>query len=218
MQFENILKNLPERFFLVGVDQQGDFFDLEGSNLPIPNSKQIIQPTDEFLKILRWSQCKGVLFTQDWHDADWVERMPDGTPFDKHCEKDTEGAKIVVSYSFIPNPIPLYNLRKNVFDSWEEKDIEITAMDLVTKKSFVSTSRDKFFEDLIKDGMVDFVIMGVASDICVKFFIAGLFALAEKLSVEITVTVLDPFCKGLFREMDQVIAEDFAGKNINLIK
>ena len=43
MQFENILKNLPERFFLVGVDQQGDFFDLEGSNLPIPNSKQIIQ-------------------------------------------------------------------------------------------------------------------------------------------------------------------------------
>lgn len=201
----SILAALPLQYFLLVVDDQHDFFDLEGSCLPIPDSKKVIEPTNQFLQMQRYNQCKGVLFTQDWHNADHVEYMPDGNPFPKHCVEGTKGAKLAVLSATVPSPIPLLNLRKNVFNMWEESSLQVAAMDPVSRIRFGNEpqDRDAFFAEMLEKGLKDVVVIGVASDICVNFAIKGL------VERGFNVTVVRPLCKGLFREIDQVVAEDY---------
>lgn len=208
----SILAALPLQYFLLVVDDQNDFFDLEGSCLPIPDSKKVIEPTNQFLQMQRYSQCKGVMFTQDWHNADHEEYMPDGNPFPKHCVEGTKGAALAVQFGTIPSPIPVLNLRKNVFNMWEESNLQVAAMDAVSRARFGNEpqDRDEFFKEMLAKGIKDVVVIGVASDICVNFAIKGL------VDRGFNVTAIRPLCKGLFREIDQVVAEDY-NNAVNLV-
>lgn len=201
----SILAALPQSYFLLVVDDQNDFFDLEGSCLPLPDSKKVIDPTNQFIQMQRYNQCKGVLFTQDWHSAEWVEYMPDGQPFPQHCVENTKGAALAVQYATVPSPIPVLNLRKNVFNMWEESNLVVNPMDAVTRSRFGNEpqDRDEFFKEMLERGTKDVVVIGVASDICVNFAIKGL------VERGFNVTVVRSLCKGLFREIDQVVAEDY---------
>lgn len=201
----SLLDALPKNYFLLVVDDQNDFFDLEGSCLPIPDSKKIIEPTNQFLRMQRYSQCKGVMFTQDWHNKNHIEYMPDGQPFPQHCVEGTKGASLSVQAGTVPTPIPVLNLRKNVFNMWEESNLQVTAMDAVSSAHFGSEpqDRDEFYKEMLAKGIKDVVVVGVASDICVNFAIKGL------VDRGFNVTAIRPLCKGLFREIDQVVAEDY---------
>lgn len=200
----SLMAALPDNAILVAVDFNKDFFDLEGSNLPIPGSSFIIQPSNDFLAALWPSKIKAALFTSDSHTEDHVEYQPDGTPFPKHCVKGTAGEALVVTPNIVPRPIPLFRLEKNVFNMWEEPNLSVMPLDIVTRSQFGEMSREAFFQTFKDRGVQDAVVIGVASDICDNFAIRGL------LDFGFNVTCVKPFMKGLFREIEQVIAEEYA--------
>lgn len=200
----SLMAALPENSLAVAVDFNTDFFDLEGSKLPVAGSSAIIKPSNEFLAALWPSKVKAVLFTSDSHTEDHVEYQPDGTPFPQHCVKGTSGEKLVVVPNIVPRPIPLFRLEKNVFDMWEEPDLAVKPLDVVTNSQYGEMTREQFFKTFKDQGVNDAIVIGVTSDICDNFAIRGL------LNFGFNVTCVRPFMKGLFREIEQVVAEDYA--------
>lgn len=67
--------------------------------------------------------------------------------------------------------------------------------------------RDSYLRDLKQHCNTDtLTVLGVASDICVRDFIAGALAFGFK------VEVVEDACAGLKRQIRQVIEEDFPGQ------
>lgn len=179
------------RHAIVAVDLNTDFFDLPGSKLPIPGSKEIIGPIKDFLGS---TTADLVLFTSDSHDPNHVEYAPDGSAFPQHCVRGTAGEVLVADYRH--TVIPAYRLEKNVFDMWAEYGI-VTSYD----DDMWTMDKEDFFTELQSRGIHDIVVIGVASDICVNFAIKGL------VDRGFTVHVMAQYTKGLYREIVEVVKD-----------
>jgi len=183
---------------LVGiVDFQVDFLDLVGSKLPIPGSKELIIPMTQYLIDLNPDEIEAVVFTKDWHEADFVETMPDGTPFPSHCVKNTVGSRLAVNQLVINSDIPVYTIYKNAFDTFEEDNLRIEGYGTMK-------TRDQFFSEMLAAGVNEIEVGGVATDICVDFFVRGVAALG------FDVTVKGSISKGLFRQIEEM-GDDWQG-------
>lgn len=150
---------------VIVVDFQYDFLDLKNACLPIAGGRDLIPGMVEYLGTLDPEEVDAVVFTQDWHDADWVEYMPDGVPFPKHCVKHTVGAEVVVPRSVVPAGIDVYYLKKNVFSMWEEPTLY-----LENAFTGINVDRDLWFE---RRDCKNVEISGVALNICVSFALKG---------------------------------------------
>lgn len=159
------------RKFLVVVDMQYDFIDYKHSKLPIPGSKKIVKRINHYLNELHHDNYIGVLFTQDWHDPEHIERMPDGTPFPQHCVANTKGASLCVDPYLIPRRIDAYSLKKNEFNMWQESNLIVES--LIGEPIFDRKPRDQFFQDVKKYGIKQVDICGVALNICVSHAVHG---------------------------------------------
>ena len=189
------------------VDMQRDFMPFEGSALPVPGGDAAIAPINARLEALDPKEYEFVVFSEDFHAPDFVEHMPDGTPFAAHCVAGTEGAKTIVDLSLVPANIPVMLIRKNAFDVWEEDTLPV--FDFRTGQK-MDLERNELFSSAQDMDVVDVVLTGVCSDICVSQAGKGL------LDRGFNVTVPRNCVKGLFREIEQVNAEDWGGR-ANLI-
>jgi nicotinamidase/pyrazinamidase len=145
--------------FVVVVDAQNDF-ERSNGKLYVSGSEDLISAQNQFLDNLRYDTVEGVLFTFDTHDLDAYSTSEEGKMFPEHCIKGTSGWELAVNSHL---KVPVYTLEKGVFDMWAEKDLKIGY-----------NTRDAFFDRLIRQGVLDIDVIGVALNFCVKWAIVGL--------------------------------------------
>jgi len=176
----------------------------EDGKLYVPESQALIDPITEYLKGLGGDDCKGVLFTFDTHSEDTYPGSPESEAFPIHCVKGTAGHRLAFPAASVPFPISIFTLEKNVFNMWEEDDIRIIDED------GYRSDRDFFFNHLIAQDVTDIEVVGVAADFCVKWAVDGLVERGFK------VRVMEGLTKGIERQIDQVLKEDWANKRVSL--
>jgi nicotinamidase/pyrazinamidase len=200
--------------FVVNVDTQADFI-FKGFALPVEGAEAVVS------KLLRWNaslnpdEIAGVLNTFDTHTEETFIGSPEnlgnpevGAPgFNLHCEKGTPGWENVINPALINFAIPVYALEKGVFNMWEEDKLYLRDLRLALTNSYYD--RDEFFADLKAQGVDTIIITGFAADFCVFWAIEGFLKRGFK------VIVMADLTKGIVRDMQQVILEEFPG-NENL--
>jgi nicotinamidase/pyrazinamidase len=195
---------------LIIVDLQNDF--LAGGPLAVPQGDEVIPLANRLM-----SRFKRVVATQDWHPANHVSfaanhpgkkpfeaiTLPDGTTqtlWPTHCVQNTPGAELAPSL----HKTPIHHFVKKGTDA---------AVD----------SYSAFFDNghknptglhayLQSHNIKDLVIMGVATDYCVKFTALDARTLGYKVSV------LRDGSRGInFEEVGRAILQ-MQGAGINVIE
>lgn len=212
------------------VDTQVDFV-MEHGRLPVPGAEKIVLPGIRFLANLDPDEVAGVLFTHDTHDAKTYmgSRENLGDPaagirgFPLHCEVDTPGWQNVFNPLIVPDGIPIWSLRKGVFDMWEEPShkVRIHPIPRMGEDGYSwGTERDFFFHGHADQngrhdptarggeiGNVDTVrVIGVASDFCVAWAINGL------LERGFRVEVVGDLTAGIEKDIERTVVDRFAGR------
>lgn len=202
---------------LVVVDMQVDFVMGYGK-LPVKDAERTIIPSIGILAGLDSEEYAAVLFTYDTHTEEAyigsLENVGDpeaGAPgFPIHCEKGTPGWELVLNPQLVPVDIPIYQLEKGVFDMWREDGDDTLVYRIPRYRpgatfDAIGRNRESFFDHIVPQ--VDTaVVIGVASDFCVKDAIAGLLARGLKVEVIADATA------GIMREIAQVATEEFPGR------
>jgi len=197
------------RTFIIVVDFQNDFV-LKNGALPVPGAEDIIQDTQDFLSNLDPQEIEGVLFTYDTHLENVYPASPEGQQFPIHCVKNTKGWELAVPVQ-IPNGIPVYRLEKGVFNMWEEPNVQVYQVNGGRYDDVFDAEREVFFEALKHNNVQTIKIISLASDFCVKWAIEG--AVARDFKVE----VVRNLTRGIFRQIDQVVEEDFVDQPVKVI-
>lgn len=212
---DNTIAQKRPNKILVVVDTQVDFVMHYGL-LSVAGAEAIILPGIGILANLDTTEYAAVLFTYDTHVAkDYTGSLENignpetGAPgFPLHCEKGTPGWENVFNSRLVPAGIPVYELEKDVFDMWQ-KDGDETLVHEVSPTGgvgHIGRNRESFFDHVLPASVDTAVVIGVASDFCVKDAIAGL--LRRGLKVE----VIEEATAGIMRDIAQVAAEDFPGQ------
>lgn len=200
-----------EKKFIIVVDVQNDFAKEDGK-LYVPGAQELIPAQNEHISRLFHANVEGILYTFDTHTEEEYPNSPEGEQFPPHCYKGTPGWELAVSSSTVPRPIPRYRLEKGVFNMWEEEDVQIKAIgNDLHYVDLQPTDRDTFFELLKEKGVTTVEVWGLASDFCVKWAVDGL--LERGFNVEIRKDLV----KGIERQIDQVLEEEWQGKNVQLV-
>lgn len=203
---------------LVVIDMQVDFVMRYG-RLPVKDAERTIIPGIGILVALDSEEYVAVLFTYDTHTAKQyigsLENIGDpetGAPgFVIHCEKDTPGWELVLNPQLVPVDIPIYQLEKDVFDMFQKDGDETLVYQIPRYRpgamfDQIGRNRESFFDHVLPASVDTAVVIGVASDFCVKDAIVGL--LKRGLKVE----VIERATAGILREIAQVVAEEFPGR------
>lgn len=207
---------MPKTLVLV-VDTQYDFIMADGK-LPVPGAEEIIVPGIRFLAGLNPDTTAGVLFTFDTHTRDTFLGSPEnlGNPtqgrpgFPLHCEKGTPGWENVFNPRLVPAGIPVHRLEKGVFDLWEEPGLALTEIAHDPGDPPRARLRDDFFTHRQAD-FDTVLVLGVASDYCVRWAADGLLARGFHVEVPASLT------RGIQRQFAQVKREHFADRAVRLI-
>jgi nicotinamidase/pyrazinamidase len=181
--------------------------------LYVPGAEGIIENIQSFLDNIDASGYCGVLFTLDSHRPTTYPTSEEAKSFPPHCYVGTNGWQLAVDTASLIRTMPCYQLRKNVFNMWEEPGLPIKKLDEDYDNPLTDgVDRDRFFDDLaIDEGVTTIVVVGVAADYCVKWAIEG--AIAHKFYVD----VVDGCTKGISQQINEVI-EGFPGHTIYLVK
>ncbi len=156
------------------VDMQYDFVASDGK-LAVTGASGLIQPANDFL---HREQMDLVIATFDTHDAKTYVTSAEGKMFPPHCIRGTRGWESVLDL-----PKNTVRVMKNQFDVWAAPEAMTRAL------------------GHIKPAGAGVYVMGVASDFCVKYAIAGYLARGY------SVTVLADLCRGIERQIDDVVHE-----------
>ena len=190
--------------FVVVVDTQADFMCADGA-LPVAGAEALIAPMQRWLALLRPAETAGVLFTFDTHSAEAYPASAEAEQFPLHCVHSTPGWANMLDSNVVNAAIPVYRLEKGVFDMWAEADIAIEAV-----ATGETVARDAFFAALIARGVREVAVIGVAADYCVRWASEGFVARAFAVELPAGLT------RGIARQIEQVVAEDFANAPLRL--
>lgn len=188
--------------FVIFIDTQVDFM-LPKAKLFVKGADGIIGALLSFAYSLKASTCAGVLFTFDTHEASTYYGMPESKQFDIHCELGAPGHANVIPFDVIDDSVSAAALYKGVFDMWEEDEVFV-------EDEHSDWERELFFQNLKASGVDTVIVVGVAADFCVKQAIRGLLDRGFKVEVPRSLTA------GIFRDIDTVVAEDFAGEAVTI--
>lgn len=188
------------RTLVIVVDAQADFMLADGA-LPVAGAAALIGPMQAWLARLGAAETAGVLFTFDTHFADTYPGSAEAAQFPIHCVRETPGWRGTVDPAAVDAAIPLYRLEKGVFDMWEEPELAVEDM---RDPAAPPTPRDLFFTRLRDEGIEGVTVVGVAADFCVRWAVAGLIARGFDVTVPAALT------RGIVRQIDAVVADDFA--------
>lgn len=206
------------------VDMQKDFM-LPGYRLTVAGAEKIIAPTNEFLRTLPAGVFDYALIKYDTHFEAEYKKSPEHLDFNfpLHCEYNTDGWSLAIDEKLLDDKTKKLYLAKNEFDMWadgfeaklqkddfkseEEAKAYANLMFFCEDKDCQKPviTRDEFFKFHFPDAKnVQICLIGVTSDFCDKFAIAGY------LKRGYNVCVLTDLTKGINTEMEQVVAENFA--------
>jgi nicotinamidase/pyrazinamidase len=205
------------KHFIIVVDAQNDFMHSKGA-LYVPESESVINNINQQLKQQTYESCAGILFTFDTHDKETYATSEEAKDFPPHCYLDTEGWNLAVDPFLISSEIPIYVLRKNLFDMWKQDYLFVVEkVNAHLDRSVSMHSRDPFFQHLKLEGngrvpidkpnagtrlpLNKIVIMGVAADICVSFAIKG----AKQRGFEVEVPANTS--AGIHKSIEQVLLD-----------
>ncbi len=177
----------------------------EKGALCVPGAQDLIVPMNNYVHSLEVEDVAGVLLTFDIHDADIYAGSPEDEIFPLHCERNKWGSESVIK-RINDIKVPAYILEKGVFNMWEEETVCIGAAETYYNRELNNLiERDTFFAALLAGGITDVEIIGVASDYCVTWAADGF------VKRGFNVTIRRDLVKGIAREIDQVVAEDYQG-------
>lgn len=199
--------NTKPKKFVVVIDTQFDFVMPDGA-LYVTDAQSTVLPTIQYLYGLKPEETAGVLFTFDTHHKETYEGSEEAKQFPIHCVYKTPGWQNVYNKELVDNRIEVVTLEKGVFNMWEEDTVLVYGID--GRPLAFDSDRDHFFESLLEDGVRDVVIIGVAADFCVKWAADGFLARGFNVEVPRRLT------RGIVRDIDTVVREDYAGKNIKV--
>ncbi|MGE0078057.1 MAG: bifunctional nicotinamidase/pyrazinamidase [Bacteroidales bacterium] len=147
---------------LVVVDVQNDF--CRGGALPVNGGEQII---DTVNNLIRWFEAEGlpIVFTRDWHPANHISFKENGGLWPVHCVAGTNGAQFHPSIYF-PS-VSILISKANTFDYEAYSGFQGTGL--------ASTLRDLGVEHII--------VVGLATDYCVKSTVIDALKLGFKVDV-----------------------------------
>lgn len=180
---------------LLVVDAQNDFMKSTGT-LSVPGAESLIAIVNDFISKLDHTEYHAVLFTRDTHETE--EGAAEGNNFPPHCMVGTSGWELSVDSEEVPGRIPTFFINKNFFDMWKEPVIFVT-----NHNDMKVSNRDALFNQWKDRGITEIEVIGVCSDICVMYAIKGILDRGFK------VTVRRNMVKGLYKEIDQVVSDDF---------
>lgn len=187
-----------QKFVLI-VDSQFDFV-MPNGKLYIKGAESIIAPMQNYLASLNVSNCSGVLFTLDTHYLAEYLQSPEHLQdkFPPHCIKDSIGHHLVIDLNIIDPKLPVYTLEKTIFNMWQQPNLQVTQVTRLFDYPH-EIDRDSFFSSLISKGVVEIVVMGVASDYCVKYAIEGL------INYKFNISILKDATCGINQPIDEII-------------
>jgi len=192
------------RSVVIVVDTQADFLLPKGA-LAVAGADALVEPMAAWLGNLRPEVTSGVLFTFDTHYADTYPLSAEALEFPIHCVRETPGWRNLLTPASVDAAIPVYRMEKGVFAMWAEDGLRI---ENARDPAAPTVDRDTWFAQLRHDGIAHAYVIGVAADYCVRWAIDGLVARGFAVTVPPTLT------RGIARQIDQVIAEDFRGASI----
>ncbi|MGY2733841.1 cysteine hydrolase [Sphingomonas sp. UYP23] len=192
------------RSVVIVVDTQADFMLPDGA-LAVEGAEALIAPMTAWLGTLRPEETAGVVFTFDTHYAQTYPFSAEALEFPIHCVRETAGWRNMLSPDSVDPAIPAYRLEKGVFAMWSEPGL-VLEDERTPARGLIG--RDAYFDELRMDGVTSAIVIGVAADYCVRWAIDGLVKRGFSVSVPRALT------RGIAREIDQVLVEDFVGKNV----
>lgn len=198
------------------VDMQNDFMQ-PGGALYVPGAEKIIPRANQFLKGLKPKDFDLILLKFDTHFKESYDQNPEAKLFPPHCIFNSKGWQLAIEMPpALPSKIPTYRMNKNVFDMWaKQPDIKPRFTDNFNSKAYKNlfttskwsgklpvVKRDDFMK---KSGIgrdTEVVMMGVASDYCVKDAILGYLKRGAR------VTVLSDMVRGISADIKDVVQTD----------
>jgi len=191
---------------VIVVDTQHDFIAPDGA-LPVAGADAIVPDMEAWLKSLAPEDTKAVLFTFDTHDAASFSGSAEAAEFPIHCEKGTAGWENLLGIELLDPAIPALALEKGLFDMWAEPHVTIRNL---RDPDAPPIDRETYFQSLRAKGVIEAVVLGVASDYCVRWAMGGLVERGFRVTVPSALT------KGIARQIHQVVAEDFPEGSVRI--
>lgn len=188
---------------VIVVDTQADFM-LPNGALPVAGADALVGPMQDWLAALDPADTAGVLFTFDTHFAQTYADTAEAAEFPLHCVRGTDGWRNLLDPALVPEPIPTWRLEKGVFAMWQEPNLTVER----TRGEKNDLPRDAYFANIRAAGVTHATVIGVAADYCVKWAIDGLVARGFDVTVPAHLT------RGIVRQIDAVVADDFADANV----
>jgi nicotinamidase/pyrazinamidase len=145
------------RTALVVVDMQNDFVHPDGS-LYVHGGAEVVAEVNAEIAAARLAGSP-IVYTQDWHPPETPHFVDRGGTWPPHCVRDTWGARLHDDLDVGDGPLVV---RKGT--GLEDGYSGFTVHDLTTATD-QPTELDRILRDL---GVTDTVVVGVATDVCVK--------------------------------------------------
>jgi nicotinamidase/pyrazinamidase len=190
--------------FVIVVDAQRDFMMPDGA-LYVGGADALIGPMNDWLAALDPADTSGVLLTFDTHEAATYASSAEAAQFPIHCVRGEAGWRSVIKTDRTDPAVPLYRLEKGVFDMWAEPDLSLSRIG-----SSETCDREEFFDALRTSGVEEIHVIGVAADYCVRWAVEGLVMRGFRVTVHAALT------RGLSRQIDVVVADEWSGRPVEL--
>ncbi|MFC1734558.1 isochorismatase family protein [Candidatus Hydrogenedentota bacterium] len=149
---------------LILVDIQNDF--CPGGALPVPGGGEVVAPANQLLSRFA-EQGRPIYLTRDWHPADHSSFKEQGGIWPHHCVVGSPGAEFHQDM-IVP-----------------EGAVVVSTGAAVNKEGYSGFEGAQLADDLTRKGVEKLVVVGLATDYCVKSTV--LDALKRGFSVSVVI-------------------------------
>lgn len=207
-------------------------FVLKDGGLYVLGADDLVEPTNDFLRALKPGDIAFALVKNDTHlKSEYALSNEASYGFPFHQGFGTYDHEYAVDIGILDSKMPVYWMLKNEFDMWADKKdlgLDISEMDFASDEErkayehlfYVSRMlspgrynylmpRDEFFKDLIAN---EVIIIGVATDYCVRDAIKGYLARGFKVTLlsDLTTGIYDTSILGGVANWDELVEANFA--------
>lgn len=145
--------SLPPHTALILVDVQNDF--CPGGTLAVPRGDEVVPVANRWVRTFHEAGAP-VAYTKDWHPAHHISFLPQGGPWPPHCIQHTPGADLHAGLSLEEGAsgfLKAFQPDQDAYSGFEGK---------------LYGDGPLLAEWLRERGVQNIVVMGLATDYCVK--------------------------------------------------